>query len=1143
MFAHTSIYLAISLINGLLIFKGIKMANQIGLIKAIMGTVVATAAADTQRNLQVGDHVSSDEIITTAGNGAVEIEFSDGSMMALGRNSQTLLDNDFSPQQSTTQVSVDNDVEDFQQTLLEGSDPTQAGEPTAAGSDTQNNDNEGLDIVQVSYEQQFVEPTSGFITSGVGQATLIEQPDNEIAPIIAPELLGVEQSGNNQPIVSDFEPQSISGEILLNGTATTSVDYWNFTHNGGDLTVDMLTEISSQFDQNGTNGVGYNELDGDNVQSSLDIMIRVYSLNSDGSRGDEVGVNDDSSNPGFDGSLYDRDSLLSLNNLPQGDYQLVVGAWDLSADEVDSGINNVDDIDWHFEGPYQITLHSENGAQLKAKGIAFEAVDGNTRFENTLPEVTDADIADSHDYSLVANSETLSQSNPAGAIITPPTISVNSDGQYSIEGDFNSLALGETATVTFQYIADDKKGFDGTDGVNEASVSEPATVTITIQGTNDAPVITATDADTQGTVIEAGHLDNGPFVAATMAEGRLSSNDVDNNHTATWSGSSNGTYGIFVINSSTGVWTYTVDSTSGSAADQLAEGESKTETFTVTVTDDKGATATQDVTVTIVGANDAPVATIDDLNTGTQEDTSIIIDVLANDFDVDHDVINITAIQGQFVGTGQTVNVTDGVDIIGTAKLIVLDGKDQIEFTPMANYSGQVSFEYTISDGTLSDSAVVNLAVSPVADAPTLIMSIGSALPINHIVNGSFEDLDVTASWDHFNSSQINGWESNSDIEIWDHVGSYTASDGQQHMELDYSSPVDSVFQTMNLSSGAYTLTFDAANRGAMSTTNPSNDFTVLWNDQVVAFIKGSDISNGADGVWEAFTFEVNALEGANTVRFTETVNGNNSQGPLLDNVKLLSYSYDITINASLTDDSETLSQVTIPVSSLNNATIQEFPGVVSFDGTNYKVNVNDGFDTTIKLLSTTQLSVAELNTIEGSISSSEMSGTNIIDTQTTTENGLLEVNNIDNGGNSYTGTGTAANELLQGINDGNATNLIGGAGDDVLFASVGQDTLTGGTGADSFVWTKDSVDGGGAPADLIVDFTVGDNTLDLSDLLSDGSHTITGINNGGDLQVQITKVGSGIVQSIDLQGVPAGTDPIASLNNLLDDGSLNDGI
>src|SRR5205085_1954119 len=53
-------------------------------------------------------------------------------------------------------------------------------------------------------------------------------------------------------------------------------------------------------------------------------------------------------------------------------------------------------------------------------------------------------------------------------------------------------------------------------------------------------------------------------------------------------------------------WTYTLDN---GAADALAEGESATETFLVTVGGDYGATATATVTITITGTNDSPVIT------------------------------------------------------------------------------------------------------------------------------------------------------------------------------------------------------------------------------------------------------------------------------------------------------------------------------------------------------------------------------------------------------------------------------------------------------------------------------------------------------------------------------------------------------
>ena len=403
---------------------------------------------------------------------------------------------------------------------------------------------------------------------------------------------------NDQPVVSDVGTQGITGAIVLNGALTTSVDYWNFTHNGGDLSIDMLTEISGANGQNGTNGVGYNEIDSDNSQTSLDVMIRVFSLNADGSRGAQVGVNDDNNNPGFDGSLYNRDSFLDLNNLPQGDYQLVVGAWNLTSAEVNSGINAVDSATWHFEGPYQITLNGENGAQLKAQGIAFEAVNGDTLFESVLPPVVDADLTDTHDYSLVAASETLSQSNPLGAPLAIPTITVNADGSYSVSGNFNSLALGETATVSFQYIADDLNGFDGTDGINENSESAPATVTITIQGTNDAPIaFVDTDSTTENAAITIDVLandtdiDNGDDQALSLDNVSFDSG-VPAVPTATVS---------IVANQ--------LVFDPGTDFDYLAVGESTTVVVNYTMSDDSGVTSSSTATITITGANEAPAIT------------------------------------------------------------------------------------------------------------------------------------------------------------------------------------------------------------------------------------------------------------------------------------------------------------------------------------------------------------------------------------------------------------------------------------------------------------------------------------------------------------------------------------------------------
>ncbi|RTL61589.1 MAG: tandem-95 repeat protein [Hyphomicrobiales bacterium] len=143
------------------------------------------------------------------------------------------------------------------------------------------------------------------------------------------------------------------------------------------------------------------------------------------------------------------------------------------------------------------------------------------------------------------------------------------------------LAAGEKATDTLTVMS-----YDGTASSN---------IVVTITGTNDAPVITSSAQ--AGSVTEDGTL---------QATGQVSSKDVDHNATATYSGSAQGTYGSFVVDSATGKWTYTL-ANGQTNVQALAGGDKVTETFKVTVTDDKGATATQDVTVTINGTNDAAV--------------------------------------------------------------------------------------------------------------------------------------------------------------------------------------------------------------------------------------------------------------------------------------------------------------------------------------------------------------------------------------------------------------------------------------------------------------------------------------------------------------------------------------------------------
>ena len=88
------------------------------------------------------------------------------------------------------------------------------------------------------------------------------------------------------------------------------------------------------------------------------------------------------------------------------------------------------------------------------------------------------------------------------------------------------------------------------------------------------------------------------------------------------------------------------------------------------------------VTITITpDSNDPPVATNDSVS--TDEDTPVNIVVLSNDSDPDSDTLTTTGI----------------VNIVPSDGTATLKADGTIDYTPNANFIGQDSFVYRISDG------------------------------------------------------------------------------------------------------------------------------------------------------------------------------------------------------------------------------------------------------------------------------------------------------------------------------------------------------------------------------------------------------------------------------------------------------------
>lgn len=226
---------------------------------------------------------------------------------------------------------------------------------------------------------------------------------------------------------------------------------------------------------------------------------------------------------------------------------------------------------------------------------------------------------------------------------------------------------------TFEYTPEtDYVGIDSfdvtvSDGIETVSTTVDVTINDIVE--NTPPVF---DAPNYNLTVDEDQRSEGISVSATDAEGdSLAYSQTD------------GTHGI--VEYIDGLYYYTPQSN--------FNGE---DSFTVTVTDGTFTVST-DVFVTINPINDAPIAA-DDFATATVGET-IQINLLANDSDVDGD--SLTA----------SMNGTE-----------ILNGI----YIYSANNEGYFEIEYTLSDGSLTDTAFVKITVE--SDA-LVYVALGDSIP------------------------------------------------------------------------------------------------------------------------------------------------------------------------------------------------------------------------------------------------------------------------------------------------------------------------------------------------------------------------------------------------------------------------------
>lgn len=210
--------------------------------------------------------------------------------------------------------------------------------------------------------------------------------------------------------------------------------------------------------------------------------------------------------------------------------------------------------------------------------------------------------------------------------------------------------------------------------------NDSANLTITITGVNDAPVAN----NDSGSVNENAATNGGSVVA--------NDTDIDRLDTKSFVAWADGSGTRTLDNAAGATATLNADGTwvlDAQSADALSAGEALSQSFIYTMSDNHGATSTATLTVTVHGANDAPVAGSDDAGR-VAEDGVLLGSVSANDSDVDSlDTHSFALVDGSFNGAGQLTLNADGT----------------FSYDPQGAYnhlnngeSVALSFQYTMTD-------------------------------------------------------------------------------------------------------------------------------------------------------------------------------------------------------------------------------------------------------------------------------------------------------------------------------------------------------------------------------------------------------------------------------------------------------------
>ena len=299
----------------------------------------------------------------------------------------------------------------------------------------------------------------------------------------------------------------------------------------------------------------------------------------------------------------------------------------------------------------------------------------------TVSPVNDPPIV-AGDSGVVEEGETLLVE--ASALLDNDTDAENDALSITAVGDaVNGKVSLDDTNITYEHDGSETTTGSFAYTVSDGSVTNTAEVTITVTPVNDSPIA----------ISDNGMLNEGETLS--MEASALLNNDTD---------AENDALSITAVGDAVNGKV----SLDGTHITYEHDGlETTTGSFAYTVSDGTFSDSAA-VTITVAPVNDPPVA-VDDKG-AVNEGKSLSIEVstlLENDTDAENDRLSVTEV-------GDAVNGT-----------VSLEGAT-INYTHDGSETTQGSFEYTVSDGTDTDTTVVTIAVTPVNDPPIAVGDTGS---------------------------------------------------------------------------------------------------------------------------------------------------------------------------------------------------------------------------------------------------------------------------------------------------------------------------------------------------------------------------------------------------------------------------------